>query len=170
MFLKRKTCLKLPQWCIFQRFSRAAGISLFRQIAVQAHRWNEDRAGVEPKNNRPVAGTKWNPLCRQSRLQGTIMTGRNLLMKGGETCEHWQTWGMTIQLKASIIHMSATTVLICIPSVKRDKRSNSPRISRMFILLDLMFIQGNVQQCANGTDCSETVILFWCVITLMLVC
>ena len=70
---KAQTCLKLSQWCVFQRFSRTAGISLFRQIAVRVHQWNVDRTGSEPEHSRPTAVIKRNSLCSQSSEGGMIM-------------------------------------------------------------------------------------------------
>lgn len=91
MYLKGQTCLKLSQWWVFQRFSRAAGMSLFRQIAVQVHQWNVDSAGNGPGNKRPTAVIKRNCQWRQGRTQGMIVTSRNLMMKLRKMCEHCQS-------------------------------------------------------------------------------
>lgn len=70
--LERPTCLKLSQWCVFQRPRRTAGISLFRQIAVRVHQWNVDGAGSEPECSRPTAAIRRNLMSSQSSEEGLV--------------------------------------------------------------------------------------------------
>lgn len=149
---KAKTCLKLSQWCVFQRFSRAAGISLFRQIAVQVHQWNVDRAGSEPENSRLTAVIKGNSLCSHSSAEGMIMWPV-------QTCR-WKkakrvnTVSKTLEINswssALFIHVSTSTVLIfyfiflCIMSFNhcvKIRATLSEIHTSVIVLFDFLFIQ-----------------------------
>lgn len=130
MFLKGQTCLKWPQWWVFQRFSRAAGMSSFRQIAVQVHQQSVDTAGPGPGNNRPAAVIRRNSPWRQIGAQGTIVTRRNLAMKGAKMCEHCQSKAVaekTVELFHTGVSINCSALHHSVIPFKQKER-NTPGI------------------------------------------
>lgn len=141
MYLKGQTWLEWSQWWVFQRFSFAAGMSFFRQIAVQVHQQNVDTAGPGPGENRPAALIRRNSPWRQRGHGERLWSGETWRwkeLKGVNTVSQRQ-W-LRKQL-SFFIQVSASTVLLCIIPLPlfTEKERNSPGI-----LPNICFISVNI--------------------------